>query len=241
MLTASSYEVRKGDTLSKIAQDAGLSTAALLKLNPEITNPSKIQIGQNIKLTSDSDSMFSFFDKPPQQILAKVTGAETIAKAVEPLIPTNVKQLVRDVFGYEDSITEDNLKSEELEALKKAVGVARERGSNVIEYEDYGTQAQGESQYADVGGGSMLGKLGDPSYSMKTFIGQGGITQNEQGETIVLDRYNFNDAVDGNLFGFIQGVAQAGVSPYLQARNVGRHFGSGPGEGSPIAINLGKI
>ena len=75
----------------------------------------------------------------------------------------------------------------------------------------------------------MLGKLGDPSYSMKTFIGQGGITQNEQGETIVLDRYNFNDAVDGNLFGFIQGVAQAGVSPYLQARNVGRHFGSGPG------------
>ena len=241
LLTASSYEVRKGDTLSKIAQDAGLSTAALLKLNPEITNPSKIQIGQNIKLTSDSDSMFSFFDKPPKQILAKVTGAETIAKAVEPLIPTNVKQLVRDVFGYEDSITEDNLKSEELEALKKAVGVARERGSNVIEYEDYGTQAQGESQYADVGGGSMLGKLGDPSYSMKTFIGQGGITQNEQGETIVLDRYNFNDAVDGNLFGFIQGVAQAGVSPYLQARNVGRHFGSGPGEGSPIAINLGKI
>ena len=241
MLTAAAYEVRKGDTLSKIAQDAGLSTAALLKLNPEITNPSKIQIGQNIKLTSDSDSMFSFFDKPPKQILAKVTGAETIGKLVEPLIPTNVKQLVRDVFGYEDPITEDNLKPQELEALKKAVGVARGRGSNIVEYDDYGTQAKGESQYADVGGGSMLGKLGDPSYSMKTFIGQGGITQNEQGETVVLDRYNFNDAVDGNLFGFVQGVAQAGISPYLQARNVGRHFGSGPGEGSPIAINLGKI
>ena len=87
----------------------------------------------------------------------------------------------------------------------------------------------------------MLGKIADPAYSMKTFIGQGGITQNEKGETIVLDRYNFNDAVDGNLFDYLKDVKKAGLSFYGQARALGRHFGSAPGEGSPVAINLGRI
>lgn len=42
------YKVRKGDTLSEIAEDAGLSLAALLKLNPQIKNPNLINPGQVI-------------------------------------------------------------------------------------------------------------------------------------------------------------------------------------------------
>jgi hypothetical protein len=42
------YEVRKGDTFSEIAEDAGLSLSALIKLNPQIKNPSLIKPGQVI-------------------------------------------------------------------------------------------------------------------------------------------------------------------------------------------------
>lgn len=44
------YIVQKGDTLSRIASKHGLSLKQILELNPEITNPNLIQIGQRIKI-----------------------------------------------------------------------------------------------------------------------------------------------------------------------------------------------
>lgn len=46
------YVVQKGDTLSMIAFRFGTSVAVLLQLNPSITNPSRIYVGQVIKLPS---------------------------------------------------------------------------------------------------------------------------------------------------------------------------------------------
>jgi len=44
------YIVQKGDTLSRIASKHGLSLKQILELNPEITNPNLIQIGQRIRV-----------------------------------------------------------------------------------------------------------------------------------------------------------------------------------------------
>ena len=44
------YTVRSGDTLSKIAKEHGMSLNALKKLNPQITNPNLIRVGQKIKV-----------------------------------------------------------------------------------------------------------------------------------------------------------------------------------------------
>lgn len=43
------HQVVKGDTLGAIAKKYGKSVQELQKLNPEITNPDKIKIGQNVK------------------------------------------------------------------------------------------------------------------------------------------------------------------------------------------------
>jgi murein DD-endopeptidase MepM/ murein hydrolase activator NlpD len=48
------YKVKAGDTLSKIARRNGVSLAQLLKANPQITNPDKIQIGQVINVPETS-------------------------------------------------------------------------------------------------------------------------------------------------------------------------------------------
>ncbi len=52
--TASTYQVKAGDTLSGIASRNGTTVTQLLKLNPEIKNPSLIRVGQVIKLSGTS-------------------------------------------------------------------------------------------------------------------------------------------------------------------------------------------
>ncbi|MCR5755467.1 MAG: LysM peptidoglycan-binding domain-containing protein, partial [Acetatifactor sp.] len=44
------YEVERGDSLSKIAREHGMSLAQLLRLNPQITDISRIKIDQIIKV-----------------------------------------------------------------------------------------------------------------------------------------------------------------------------------------------
>ena len=44
------YVVKKGDTLSKIAKTYGTTVKAIQALNPQITNPNKIYVGQTIRV-----------------------------------------------------------------------------------------------------------------------------------------------------------------------------------------------
>jgi hypothetical protein len=164
----------------------------------------------------------------------------------DPIIPTNVRQFVYDLFGGTETLTEKDLKKSEREALKEAALRAQRQGKKAIEYADYGTQQKGESQYADVGGGGdaldFVSRVFDPSYSMKTTIGQARIEKDKEGNTIIVDRYNFNDADDKFSFtGLMAGVKRAGFSPYAQIRNIARELGSGQGEGSEVRINLGQL
>ena len=50
------YIVRAGDTLSGIAQSRGVSLAALIRANPQITNPDLIRPGQHVTIPSGGDS-----------------------------------------------------------------------------------------------------------------------------------------------------------------------------------------
>ena len=48
--TQSIHTVKSGETLSKIAQEYGLTQEEILKANPEITDPSKINVGQELTI-----------------------------------------------------------------------------------------------------------------------------------------------------------------------------------------------
>lgn len=47
---ARTYTVKPGDTLTRIARKFGVTIAGIMALNPEITDPNKISVGQTIKL-----------------------------------------------------------------------------------------------------------------------------------------------------------------------------------------------
>lgn len=53
--TTVNYSVKSGDSLSKIAKDNGLTLKQLLMQNPQITDPNKISIGQNLSITTTKD------------------------------------------------------------------------------------------------------------------------------------------------------------------------------------------
>ena len=62
------YVVKAGDTLSKIATRNGITLPQLLKLNPKITNPNKIKVGDVVNLPDTSTEN----TKPlPQNIVPK--------------------------------------------------------------------------------------------------------------------------------------------------------------------------
>tara|TARA_R110002153_G_scaffold14399_3_gene52297 strand:+ start:7279 stop:8133 length:855 start_codon:yes stop_codon:yes gene_type:complete len=271
----SSYEIKSGDTLGAIAKTFGTTVKELARTN-KIANPDKIRAGARIVVPEQEQTLMqqaqSFMgmepekkeapviekkpepviEKKPEPIVEQKQEATPQASLLappekeQPLLPTNVRQFVYDIFGGKETLTEESLQKEEISALRKGVIRAKAAGKEVLEYEDYATQGEGESQYADVGGGGgfaeFFEKVFDPSYSMKTTIGQARIEEDEEGNTIVIDRYNFNDAEDKFSFmGLMTGIKKAGLSPYAQVRNIGKQLGSGQGQGSEVRINLGKI
>ncbi|AKT38531.1 N-acetylmuramidase domain-containing protein [Chondromyces crocatus] len=50
--SATTYTVRPGDTLSKIASDNGTTVGQIMSANPQISNPNRLSVGQNIRVPS---------------------------------------------------------------------------------------------------------------------------------------------------------------------------------------------
>jgi murein DD-endopeptidase MepM/ murein hydrolase activator NlpD len=72
------YKIKPGDTLSKIAKRNGISLAQLLKANPQITNPDKIQVGQVVNLP---DTSTEETQPLPSNVVPAITKAATTVAA----------------------------------------------------------------------------------------------------------------------------------------------------------------
>jgi len=266
--------LKRGDTLFSIARANNLSVEQLLKLNPQIKNPDMIYAGDEINIGKQiipvkdkQENLLSRFRKKAKEIGSRFKREDIKlpekekSKLRKRILPINMRQLAYDVFGGDDDLTEIDLSPEEFNAAKEVVRNALQRKSNVISYSDYQTVPKGmksvydDPAYADVGG-SIKGSQGvikksfnDPKYALKTTIGQANITKNDKGETIIEDRYNFNEkswkdrsfSVEG-LKTFLGDMSNVIKQPeYFAPRMVGSYLGSGPGEGSMVKINLGVI
>ena len=73
------YKIQPGDTLSKIAKRNGISLAQLLKANPQITNPDRIQVGQVVNLPDTSTETTQ--PLPSNLVSAMTGGGQTTAAA----------------------------------------------------------------------------------------------------------------------------------------------------------------
>ena len=168
---------------------------------------------------------------------------ESILRKAINIIPPNVRQFSYDLFGGNKTFTEDKLSPEYENELKGIAQKAISEGKNTISYKDYdqGTASK-----------SIFENIFSKNYNLKTLIGSGKVSINDKGEIIVTDKFDYNDAKDINSLTdvkeMISGVIEAykggnknrpdGI--YGVIREGIRYFGSGPGEGSNVNINLGK-
>ena len=163
-------------------------------------------------------------------------------------MPSNLRQLFSDInpFGSDKDFTEANLDKDEYAAAQELVRRIQAQGRSNISYDDFNTT--GGNGYSDVGGGGAFGlkaaydKFKDPMYSLKTLIGRGNITTNDAGETIITDRYNFNEPNPQSLGDYRKKAALVASNPLYQGpRQLGSIFGSDEGEGSFVRLNLGNL
>lgn len=239
------YQIQQGDNLYDIAKQNELNVNQLLGANKQIKNPDMIRAGQEINI-------------PRTGIVRKEEFKERLnlpaGKPQERKLPSNIRQLLTDInpinrirrklnLGMDD-FTEADATPEEIKALTEIVKANLKEGKTTIGYEDFKTS---KTPYGDVGG-SRIGmqkvyeKFKDPRFSLKTLIGQANITTNDKGETIVIDRYNFNEEEPNSFRDYARKIARALKDPtYGLPRELGSVFGSNEGEGSFIRLNLGVL
>ena len=191
-------------------------------------------------------SLIDYFKGPlikADEALAEKFDYQPVSKKLTNLIPPNVRQFTYDILGGKEDFTEADLSDAYKEELKGIVSNALLEGKDTISYEDYegGTIEE-----------SLIKNLLSKNYNLKTLIGGGKIEINENGEIIVTDKFNYNDAKDiesladvKEMFSGIIAAFQGKQDKYAGGvysaiREAAKYIGSAPGEGSDININLGK-
>ena len=170
---------------------------------------------------------------------------ESIFRKVLNVVPPNIRQFTYDVFGGKEDFTEDKLSPAYEEELKGIAEKVLSEGKNTISYEDYekGTMDK-----------PLILNLLSKNYNLKTLIGSGKVSINENGDIMITDKFDYNNAKDINslndvkeaLSGIVSAFKgegedyQGGGGLYSAIRKAAQYIGAGPGEGSDVKINLGK-
>ena len=109
-----SYTIRSGDTLSKIAQNNNTTVDALLKANPNITNPNVIYAGATLNLPGQSGATTSTNQNQPTSGNSKGDVASAAANVQTTAPP--------DYSNYEYDPSSNDAYMEALAALQAAQG-----------------------------------------------------------------------------------------------------------------------
>ena len=182
-------------------------------------------------------------------------------------VPPNVRLFATDILASEK--IKDNYKftekmlSKDYKNILADIAVDMLRRDNNLEdntgiktgmtasigYDDWKTQRDLETgdKYSDVRYDSTEDiALSDKRFNLKTSFGQADVKINEEGNLIITDRFNFNDAKKVtsvaqlmNMVKEIGGAAYRGED-YNLVRKIGKWFGSPDGEGQFVEINLGN-
>jgi spore coat assembly protein SafA len=91
---ASSYTVQRGDSLSAIAQQNGVSLSSLIAANPQISNPNLIYPGQEVRIPGGTQGGGGVDGPVPTTPSAPVTGSNP-ARIAEQFLDRNASELKR--------------------------------------------------------------------------------------------------------------------------------------------------
>ena len=100
------------------------------------------------------------------------------SKALKEVIPLDTRTFVSTLFGNRDPITEQNLSSDQLSALREVIQTAEQKGrQGNVQYSDYSKFKEGPQH--------------NPHISLENTLGRFNYVQNPDGSITVTDRYDF--------------------------------------------------
>lgn len=77
-----SHVVKSGDTLSQIAKDSGVSVQDIMGLNPQITNPDVLKVGQEVLLPAAKGSVYQGGVGTAADTMAKIASGDYANSAI---------------------------------------------------------------------------------------------------------------------------------------------------------------
>ena len=160
---------------------------------------------------------------------------ESLFRTLLNKIPANMRFLAADIVGMDRPAGEEKFTEEGLGILKEAATTALDKGKSSMTYEDY------PEGYMDFNK-NLLSKMADKNFQMRTTIGSANLRIDENGDIILTDQFNFNDAKDIKSLedaknAVLDIFGEKGL--YKKIRKFATYAGSEEGEGTPIEINLG--
>jgi len=200
-------------------------------------------------------------------LLYNYGGMAIVNFAVESL-PVNAKSWVKDLAGIKSTITNKDFSTNDLIVLIEIVKRLKKEGRSIITPDDYELKGGHLPNKTDEKGQHKI--LGDLSnvkdsfndttkgalYRLRTTLGHARISTDNQGNTVVVDEFDFNNAVGENpkykgaisrkeretLKGYetIKSILNNPTDlNYAKFRKLSTAFGSAPGKGAHVYINLG--
>ena len=160
---------------------------------------------------------------------------ESLFRTLLNKIPANMRFLAADLVGMDSPAGKEKFTEEGLGILKEAATTALDKGKSSMTYEDY------PEGYMDFNK-NLLSKMADENFQMRTTIGSANLRIDENGDIILTDQFNFNDAKDIKSLedaknAVLDIFGEKGL--YKKIRKFATYAGSKEGEGTPIEINLG--
>ena len=190
------------------------------------------------------------------------SNVETRRKRIKDFIPSNARFFLADLLGIDKTFTEDDLTQDELGWLKNYLKESSSDYLEDFEKEErrainlYGNNVtksmqneKGEFTLKDI----IKSTYKNPRTSLATTLGKADISQNEKGEFVIEDEYDFDMASEQHsdvsnkeiLQTLIQSLSSGGRG---RGQNFGDflhkfsgRYGSSPGSGNPVRINLGNL
>ena len=172
------------------------------------------------------------------------------------LIPAPVKAFVGDITGLstkETEYTEDFFGDSDLQMMKTLIAEKLKENpkakSGAIQYKDYPTGESGV--YYKGGFDKVVDIFKSPEQRIKKTLGQFTWKRDNEGNIIINDQFNFNDASrvqqDKGTLEKLKGLSadilheDHDIFSYGSLRKAASYFGSPEGEGARFKINLGKL
>jgi GH24 family phage-related lysozyme (muramidase) len=207
----------------------------------------------NARFEEIRQNALEYAERNPDSVIDMLD--KVIADKANEIIPSHFKAFVQDIFkvDLDTARTEDFFRDVEQSAMKDVVLASIKRTGNAtsgtVTYEDY------ETGISDVTWGANTDPLSltNAQGAVKKTLGQFSWRIDENGDLIITDQYNFNDAQKyrkqypseaakiKHLMGLGLGVVSGDISTYGWLRRVGALYGSEEDMGARFEINLGKI